>query len=76
MPFGEADTRTGTGNMLDAKIELPTHEIACNVCTWVVVRCTRGPARPAISRLKYASALCSYCSRGRGKLHRSRPEAA
>lgn len=75
MPFGEADHRIGAGNMLDAKIELPTSQIICNLCTWVVVRCVsrRGPA---ISRLKYASAMCGQCIRGRGKTSRDWPEAA
>lgn len=70
MPFGEADTRTGAGNMLSQKIELPTHLIACNLCTWVVVRCTRGPGHPAISRLKWASSMCPRCVAGIGKTTR------
>jgi hypothetical protein len=65
MSFGSVDSRVGAGQVTGV-IELPTHLIACNVCSWIVVRAA--PGLGCTSRLKYTSGLCLSCPRGKAKI--------
>jgi hypothetical protein len=73
MAHGDSDSRNGSGKVTDV-IELPTHLIDCNLCTWTVVR--SAPGLGCISRLRYASALCRRCARGEAKIPVPRRAAA
>lgn len=59
--FGTREDRSGAGQPAGV-IEMPTLQIPSGcMCSWSVVR--PGPGMACISRLNYASALCSHLRR-------------